>query len=135
GEDKTARVWDTETGAPLGVFRTHTGAVACAAFAPNGTDVVTGSFDKTAIVWNVTTRAQVGKLIGHSGPIRSVSYSRDGSRLITGSDDGSVKVWDAETAREMLTLRDGAAEQVQCAAISPDDTWIVACQWSKAPVI
>ena len=51
--DKTARVWDADTGKPVGEPMTHGEAVLSASFSPDGKRVVTASEDKTARVWNV----------------------------------------------------------------------------------
>jgi WD40 repeat protein len=50
--DRTARVWDVQTGQPVGEPMTHGGAVNSASFSPDGTRVVTASRDNTARVWN-----------------------------------------------------------------------------------
>jgi WD40 repeat protein len=51
--DGTAWVWDAATGKPLTSPLEQQGQVWSAAFSPDGTRVVTASYDKTARVWDV----------------------------------------------------------------------------------
>ena len=52
-QDRTARVWDAESGKPLGEAMRHENAVPAASFSPDGRRIVTGSQDRTARVWDV----------------------------------------------------------------------------------
>jgi hypothetical protein len=52
--DKTARIWDAESGKETAVLKGHTGPVQYAAFSTDGTRVVTTSEDGTARIWDVT---------------------------------------------------------------------------------
>jgi WD40 repeat protein len=59
--DKTARIWDVATANEIAVLRGHDNGVRCAAFSPDGTRIVTASWDKTARIWDshyVTMSAQ-----------------------------------------------------------------------------
>ena len=66
-EDKTARLWDAETGKPIGEpLRGHEGRVSSAAFSPDGKRIVTASGDKTARLWDAETGKPIGEpLTGH----------------------------------------------------------------------
>ena len=70
GEDRTVRVWDLATGAPVGdPFTGHTGAVNAVAVAElDGRPVVvSGSDDRTVRVWDLATGAPVGDpFTGHT---------------------------------------------------------------------
>lgn len=53
GADKTARVWDVESGKEIQRFGEHTDAVTCAAFMPGGRQALTGYHDRTLRFWRV----------------------------------------------------------------------------------
>ena len=66
-KDKTARLWDGETGKPIGEPLKHEGAVWSAAFSPDGGRIVTASADQTARLWDAGTRSvRRSKGTGHS---------------------------------------------------------------------
>ncbi len=121
--DKTARLWDMQTGKPIGDAMTHTGVVATAMFSPDGTRVVTGSHDKTARLWDAATGKPLGTVMAHAGYVGSAVFSPDGTCILTLNDDKTARLWDGRTGRPI-----GApmlAWYKDSASFSPDGTRIV----------
>src|SRR5262249_60009654 len=52
-EDHSARVWNVQTGSPVGPPLMHNGAVVYVALSPNGKLVATACADGTARIWEV----------------------------------------------------------------------------------
>ena len=86
-DDKTARLWDADSGRPLGEAMRHQGLVSSARFSPDGTRVVTASEDKTARLWDAHTGKPLGEALTHQGAVLSAQFSPDGKRVVTASGD------------------------------------------------
>ena len=115
-QDKTARVWDAETGKPLGAPMTHEKGVASASFSPDGKRVVTASSDKSARVWDAETGKPLGAPMTHDAQVNSASFSPDGKRVVTASQDQSARVWRADWS---LFESTDALMVAACASIDP----------------
>jgi len=102
----------------------HHGSVLAAAFSPDGTRVITSSWDHTARVWNAATGAPVTAPLVHKDTVHAVAFSADGSRVVTASEDGTARVWDARTGAPVTgpLTHDGV---VCSAAFSPDGARVV----------
>ncbi|KAF8672562.1 hypothetical protein RHS04_07767, partial [Rhizoctonia solani] len=63
-------------------------------FTPDGTRLVSGSYDGTVRVWRVSDGSAVATPFqGHSGGVYSVAVSADGMLVASGSEDRTVRVW------------------------------------------
>lgn len=126
GEDRTAKIWDIQTGQVLRTFTGHTEGVWGVAFSPDGQSLATSGFDRTARVWDVHTGRELHTLnVGSDGPrVWGVAFSPDGRRLAAacdGAENGrnSVRVWDAHTGQLLQSLR-GHTRCVNDVTFSPD---------------
>src|SRR5580692_3391533 len=116
--------------AKLAVLSGHAGFVISAAYSPDGTRIVTASYDKTARIWDARTGAELVALVGHGDQVRSAAYSPDGIRIVTASIDNTARVWDALTGSQLRVLS-GHRDQVRSAAYSPDGARIVTASPDK----
>src|SRR6516165_240161 len=102
----------------------HGALVSSAAFSPDGSRVVTASWDGTARLWDIKTGAALATLAGHRGWVWKAAFSPDGRRIVTASADKTARVWDAATGALLATLS-GHRGWVNSAAFSPDGSRIV----------
>ena len=78
--DKTARVWDADTGQCVSTLSGHTESVYSVAYSPDGRNIVSASWDETVRVWDAETNSCVSTLQGFNYLIRSstsVYYQKD----------------------------------------------------------
>ena len=97
----------------------HSSRVTSVAFSPDGTQVVSGSYDETVRLWDAATGTALQTLEGHSSWITSVAFSPDGTQVVSGSADKTVRLWDAATGAALQTL-EGHSSAVWSVAFSPD---------------
>eukprot|EP00741_Cyanophora_paradoxa_P011044 tig00020553_g10676.t1 len=71
----------------------HTGTVSSLAFSPDGSRLVSGSYDKTVRVWETRTGALLRCINASAGEVNGVAYSKDGTLIASVSDDGAVRLW------------------------------------------
>jgi WD40 repeat protein len=105
GIDKTARVWNPDTGELLASFSKHGGIVGDAVFHPNGRLVATASEDWTVRVWRASDGRQVKQLGGDGGPLRTVAFSRDGHLLAAGGAAGFTYVWEWPSGKLLAAMK------------------------------
>jgi hypothetical protein len=102
----------------------HQRQVWSAAFSPDGTRVVTASFDKTARVWDAATGKPLTSPLEHQDVVYSAAFSPDGTRVVTASLDKTARVWDAATGRPLTSPLEHQGS-VGRAVFSPDGTRVV----------
>ena len=111
--DKTATLWNPETGKHQMTLRGHTGKIYDVAWSPNGKTLATGADDNLVILWDAHSGQARSTLKGHSTRVVDVGWSPDGKTLASGSD-GSTLVWDLASEKPRATFSGG------CPRWSPD---------------
>lgn len=106
GNDRTLRLWDTESGQQLAVLSDERISPWSIAFSPDRTTIASGS--RTIQVWDVDTGNPLATLTGHRESIGALAFSPDGKILASGSWDTAIKLWDIAT-EELLSTHSGQA--------------------------
>jgi WD40 repeat protein len=97
--------------------------VTSAAFSPDGSRIVTASFDKTVRIWDAATAKEIAVLRGHEGRLFSAAFSPDGSRIVTASSDKTARIWDAhlQTMSTKLLLREACVRLSDLTKLTRDE--------------
>jgi WD40 repeat protein len=103
-DDRTARLWDAQTGAPLFELSGHKGPVRFATFSPDGRHVITTSVDNTARVWDAETGRMITSLEGHRNNVLRAAFSPNGRHVVTASMDRTARVWDSGSGKQIHNL-------------------------------
>lgn len=135
-QENNAQVYDALTGKAVGGPMKHPTPVFSAAFSPDGRRVVTGCLDGLVRVWQLgddgLAALDTGFAAKHARAVRGVSFSNNGRWVLSSSEDGTARLWDASSGQPFgQPLRDTV--EVRFAFFSPDDKYVLAGGWKKAP--
>lgn len=110
----------------------HVSAIESIDFSPDGTKLVTGSWDNTAKVHDILTGRTETVFLGHNRPVGPVAFSHDGSLVASGTggsmmySGGAVYVWKADTGEVVHEFEWGTNEAaVSRLAFLPGDQKLV----------
>jgi len=112
-------VWNATTGQMEGSpFTGHTDSVNSVAFSPDGTRIVSGSYDRTIRVWNATT----GQMEGSPFTRHTNSAAFSPHRIVSGSTNDTIRVCNAFD----MTRATNAANQIPFtdSSMIDDDGWV-----------
>jgi WD40 repeat protein len=94
-DDRTVRIWNTESGQQVQVLQEQT-SVMQARFSAEGQSVVTVSANQVAKVWTVSSGATVQEF---KQGVSTANFSPDSRRLVMGSRDGTMRAVDLQTGK------------------------------------
>lgn len=114
GNDRSARIWRTNDGQPVGGPMRQAGAVTFVGFGPDDRHVTTASENGTARLWSVAFDETVGHPIHHQDGIEGAAYGPNGLCILIKSEN-AYHLRDAATGRTIgnpLLIDKGEAGQM-----------------------
>ncbi len=87
------QVWQVAERGKKSLLLDHLNHVRDLAFSPDGTTVLSVSWDQTARLWSLPDGKPVGPPLAHGGDVTRCCFSSDGSYLATARADGTVRIW------------------------------------------
>jgi WD40 repeat protein len=93
GEDRSIRLWNTQTWICQQVLAGHPWQVSALAFTPASDVLLSGSWDKKVKFWQVATGHEFDVLSGHVDSVTCLVMDTSGQKIFTGSRDRSIKIW------------------------------------------
>jgi WD40 repeat protein/serine/threonine protein kinase len=133
-DDRTARLWRSDTGQPHGAVIPLTDSPVCVSTAPGGRSVMIGCQDGTARLWDSVTGRAKGAVLRHDAEVTSGQFRSDGRMLVTASRDRSVRVWEVgeEGIRGEPRVLHLAAPMTSLALADDGRTLVSGCRSSQA---
>ena len=77
----------------LNELRQNAGEIVVLAFSPDGTMLVTASYDGTARFLDAESGRQLGPALHHADAVLCIAFHPDGQSVVTGTRDGMVQRW------------------------------------------
>lgn len=125
-QDGSTRVWNPDTGEELMRYQGHGAVVRGVAFSPDDKTLATCGFDRTVRFWDLDRPDEPRVLRPPGGDINAVAFApKSGWVAMGGTGVRTARVWDAQTGRELLALRNAAADRVQNVVFSPDERALI----------
>ncbi|KAI5924647.1 WD40-repeat-containing domain protein [Camillea tinctor] len=97
-------IWSVQTGQLLDRLAGHEGPVCSLAFAPNGSLLVSGSWDRTARMWSIFGRTQTSEPLQLQADVLDIAVSPDSSQLAISTLDGQLTFWSISDAEQVSGL-------------------------------
>jgi RNA polymerase sigma factor (sigma-70 family) len=135
--DRTAKVWDLQTGKEITTLKGGDLPVLSVAFEPDGRGIITAASEidggrdaKPGEVWrwNPENGEVTMKLTGHKLPTFAVAVSPDGTRAIAvggAGGQGEVSAWDLKTGKLLFQVQTNSVSPLMAIDFSPDGKFIV----------
>ncbi|MBN1928470.1 MAG: TIR domain-containing protein [Chlorobiaceae bacterium] len=118
------RIWDLGSGKCRWGMENHNALVSSVAITPDGSRILSASFDTSVRVLDAFSAQEVAKLEGHTAEIWSVVALHDNAHIISGGWDKTLRVWDLNSGKCLRTIECGVRKEDEIfgCAVNPAGT-------------
>ncbi|QIX01639.1 hypothetical protein AMS68_007156 [Peltaster fructicola] len=92
-DDFDIHIWSVQTGQLLDQLAGHEGPVSTLRFAPDGSSLVSGSWDRTVRIWSVFARTQTSEPLQLQADVLAIDVRPDSKQLAVATLDGQLTFW------------------------------------------
>ena len=128
--DLSGDLWSKPTWNLQQTISAHSDWVRCLSFTPDGTKLVSGSFDKKIKLWQLDTGAVIHTLAEHPKGVFALAVSPDGRLMASGSWDDTIKLWNLESGTLLHNLVKHKAS-VRSLVIAPDSQTLISGSFDR----
>ena len=119
-DDKTLRLWDTQTHVAIATLTGHTAAINSVHFSPSSSFVATASANACIRLWSTSSGTLIAALTTRTlSAVCCVAWSSDEALVAVGASDGNVGVWEVATGLPRAMLQCPQAAMVSAITLSP----------------
>jgi WD40 repeat protein len=123
--DKSAKLWDLNSGREVRTFLGHEYSVITLAFSKDGNTLITGSSDGTVRFWEVSSGKQLAAINPSNETVTDVNFSPDMKYFAVACLRDPVKIYETSSRKKIFEI-DADAESNRkgvSTAFSPDGKW------------
>ncbi len=91
------RLWDAQTGKPIGQAMRHQGSVRSVAISSDLKFILSAGEDRMARLWDAATGKALRMPLAHRGGVNAVAFSPDGAIAATAGSDETARLWHLPT--------------------------------------
>ncbi|MEV6660165.1 nSTAND1 domain-containing NTPase [Nocardia fluminea] len=123
--DYSVRMWDADTGQPVGQPMTGDAWVKSMSFSPDGRLLAVGYENEKVRIWNIATGEEIPEPLVQDGRAEIVRFSPDGRTLVTVGNDNVLRLWNVATHKQIGPAFVGHGAPVTAVDFTPDGSRIM----------
>jgi serine/threonine protein kinase len=119
GQDRSIRLWRTDTGSLARSWRGQSEAASALEMSLGGRSLATGSTTGAVRLWSTSSSRPQRSFRAHAGRVTSVAFAPGDRLLASAGEDGQVRLWDVRSGRQWRIFR-GHTGSISALAFSAD---------------